>query len=280
MSTLEDILYALSILASFSAMVLLAYLLWRTRMSTGMGARDDIASMMFLLQTMRDLLEQQKSLARDFNKAMDSRVEQIQQSVETARAEANAARDSIAQVTAEIERVRANVGGIHQANAPRQPSNVTTFTPVPLTPSEVPREHERPVLRVLALPREPEPTGDIIDAWVGLDFAGDEPDPLGFDVPEVEPEVPHDGDAARNAFRALLDMAPERPDKIQGLASTADPERVPHVGNGNGRPVPPVHARVYDYNDAGMTIPQIAQELGIGKGEVRLILSLRKTKDA
>ena len=42
--------------------------------------------------------------------------------------------------------------------------------------------------------------------------------------------------------------------------------------------MPALHARVYDYNDASMSVAQIAQELGIGKGEVRLILSLRKGK--
>jgi predicted transcriptional regulator len=35
---------------------------------------------------------------------------------------------------------------------------------------------------------------------------------------------------------------------------------------------------VYEYNDAGMTVAEIAHEIGIGKGEVRLILSLRKNR--
>jgi hypothetical protein len=34
--------------------------------------------------------------------------------------------------------------------------------------------------------------------------------------------------------------------------------------------------RVQEYADAGMSVPQISRELGIGKGEVRLILSLRE----
>jgi hypothetical protein len=49
----------------------------------------------------------------------------------------------------------------------------------------------------------------------------------------------------------------------------------PDPGNGKTH-FPPVHARVYDYSDAGMSVAQIASELGMGKGEVRLILSLRK----
>ena len=37
-----------------------------------------------------------------------------------------------------------------------------------------------------------------------------------------------------------------------------------------------VQSRVYEYNDAGMSVAQISKAIGIGKGEVRLILSLRK----
>jgi predicted transcriptional regulator len=33
---------------------------------------------------------------------------------------------------------------------------------------------------------------------------------------------------------------------------------------------------VYEYHDAGMSVGEIAQELGIGKGEVRLVISLRQ----
>jgi hypothetical protein len=97
---------------------------------------------------------------------------------------------------------------------------------------------------------------------------------LGFEVPETEPEIPHDADAARSAFRALLDLTPVE----QVHKNSISPLKPTPSSNGNGRPVPPIHARVYDYNDAGMSVAQIAQELGIGKGEVRLILSLRKSK--
>jgi DNA-binding NarL/FixJ family response regulator len=47
----------------------------------------------------------------------------------------------------------------------------------------------------------------------------------------------------------------------------------------NGRAkLTPLQQRVYEYSDAGMSIAEIANEIGIGKGEVRLILSIRKER--
>lgn len=253
--------------------------------------RDDLASMMILLQTMRDLLEQQKGFARELNKALDTRVEFIKQTVESARSEMLAMRESVKQINDDVDRIKQEAAKL-AAQPPPQPQPVSqeqpvrkapanvrqlsAYTPPPIEQPAPPKEQERPALRVLAMPREPEVAGDAIDSWTGLDFAGDEPEPLGFEVPEDEPEVPHDADAARSAFRALLDLAPE--EAVERNIVVPMPRSKTPATSGNGRPVPPIHARVYEYNDAGMNVAQIAQELGIGKGEVRLILSLRKGK--
>ena len=45
-----------------------------------------------------------------------------------------------------------------------------------------------------------------------------------------------------------------------------------------GEYLTPIQQRVYEYSDAGMRVPEIARELGVGKGEVRLILSLRQDR--
>ena len=236
--------------------------------------------MMFLLQTMRDLLEQQKTLAKDFNKAFDTRVTTIRETVASAKSHLAAVQSAIKTANEELESIKQRTAELPQvtaapaAPAPAPPANITTFTPPPHPTHEGPKEIEKPVLRVLAMPREPETTGDLIDAWVGLDFAGDEPDPLGYDVPDIQPQAPQDADAARDAFRALLSMDADEPQR----PSAKSPDQPKHR-NGNGRPVPPIHARVYEYDEAGLSIAQIAQEMGIGKGEVRLILSLRKSKD-
>jgi hypothetical protein len=268
----------LGAVAFFGGVALLFVYLRRDQAIGAVAKRDDLASMMILLQTMRDLLEQQKGFARELNKALDTRVKFIKTTVESARNELAAVGESVKRLGLELERIK------HEAEtaaarppAPAQPANVRQLSayapPQPAQPAP-PKEHERPALRVLAMPREQGAAGDAIDSWVGLDFAGDNPEPLGFEVPESEPEAPHDADAARSAFRALLDLAPE----AEVEKNTAAPVQPAAPPIGNGRTVPPIHARVYEYNDAGMNVAQIAQELGIGKGEARLILSLRKGK--
>ena len=107
-------------------------------------------------------------------------------------------------------------------------------------------------------------------------------DPFAFDVPDEIPETTEDADAARDAFKALLDYEEQREqDEAVAPSEAAQDEPVPvatPAGN-NGHTSPtPLQTRVYEYNDAGMTVAQIAKEMGVGKGEVRLILSLRKER--
>ena len=141
---------------------------------------------------------------------------------------------------------------------------------------------ERPLQAVASVGEKPG-AEDVIDSWVGLDFGGDAPDPLPFVVPDEAPEHPEDPEAAREAFRALLNMDPVEParqDRRSARPAQYSPQdQVSQGGNGRGR-LSPVQARVYEYTDAGMTVSQISKELGIGKGEVRLIQSLREHKDA
>lgn len=138
---------------------------------------------------------------------------------------------------------------------------------------------ERPALHILASPDnrddEDEPEqADVPDYWVGLGFAnqpGESP-PSGKAAKEEGQGVPEPGDpeAARQAFRALLNMGQE---SSVGTASRTETLDQPSAGEGGEGPL---RSRVYEYSDAGMSIAEIASELGIGKGEVRLILSLRE----
>ncbi|GMU93995.1 MAG: hypothetical protein AMXMBFR4_30530 [Candidatus Hydrogenedentota bacterium] len=283
----SNILIMLGVLLGASGLVLGVWMYVRDRKAREGAQRDprnDFTHMMMLLQTMRDLLDQQKSLARDLNKALDQRVEFIKKTVDTARHEMTQIRESVHSLSLDLKALREQALRTREvAVTPRSqsepaaasvPSNIEPFHP-PEQTHDATKEADRPVLRVLAMPKEPA-GGDVLDSWVGFDFAGDEPEPLSFEVPLEEPLEPSDPESAREAFRALLNMDQPRPEPGQtwkvGRKNASDEP-------GNGRPlVPPVHSRVYEYSDAGMSVTQIAQELGIGKGEVRLILSLRRRR--
>lgn len=106
--------------------------------------------------------------------------------------------------------------------------------------------------------------------------------PAPLDEEEPEPQAPGNGEAAREAFRALLNIpmntdvqAPplDMPGQTRAMAAAmrghgADREEVQLSA--------PLQQRVLEYSEAGMTVTEVSRELGIGKGEVRLMLSLAR----
>lgn len=286
LANLQNSLFAAGVLVLIGALILLFMYIFRReymhRSKSLQQSRDDLANMMILLQTMRDLLDQQKLLARQLNASLDKKVTYIRESVDAATKDLDDLRAGIKQAAALAQRPpdtlrkeESRGPNGHGSGSPEPARKVPHLTVVERE-SDDDRDEERPSLQLLALPKTPPGEDDVIESWVGLDFSGDEPDPYAFEVPDSPPEAPEDAEAAREAFRALLNLEP-RPAAEVIVPSVPKPEGVAHRG-GNGKAMPPLHSRVYEYNDAGMTVAQISQEIGIGKGEVRLILSLRKNR--
>ena len=215
-------------------------------------ANTDLTNMTILFHTMRDVVAQQKQLAADFNKSLDRRVNEIRNVVELVRKERELLRQSRAQLNELIRRAGEVEAAVSQSGNPR---------PVVATPPAAPAAESEEI----AVPED-----DLIEHWTGLDFGESDSDAGedAYDRSAPEPVAPEDAEAARDAFRTLLNLnAPEDP------AATAD------QAAGNGRDhMNTIEQLVYEYSDAGMRVPDIARELGIGKGEVRLIQSLRKKK--
>lgn len=255
--------------------------------------RTDLAGMMILFQTMRDILAQQKDVAREVNRGIELKVSSIKEAADTAKADLEKVQAAARDLFVLLEETRAELAALHNrvgtggepiAASPRRPVLQARGLPLqearPLA-SQPKREppatgDDAPALRIVAQPEPTSVTGRILDKWVGLDFAGDAPDPNAFDVPEHVPEAPEDVEAAREAFRALLNLDTGASSMSSGAHGS--PAQEPARGNGRDG-LTPVQARVYEYSDAGMSVPQIARELGMGKGEIRLILSLRKDRE-
>lgn len=270
---LQDSLFAAGVLTLLAVVVLFFLYFFRRehfgRFRTYQQSRDDLANMMILLHTMRDILDQQKQLARQLNASLDKKVKLIKETVAVTLREIEEVRSSVQKLAEKRDQM--------EAEASRTQDSARGHRGAHLRVLERDTGNEgKPPHPVFAVPEELPAQDDILDTWVGLDFGGDEPDPLGFEVPEAPPEEPADAEAARDAFRALLNMTEEK------RAPHANPSGPSQAGNGrsggNGKTPFPLHTQVYEYNDAGMSVSQIAQELGIGKGEVRLILSLRKDR--
>ena len=104
---------------------------------------------------------------------------------------------------------------------------------------------------------------DSDDEWVGLDI-GESEDAAPVDETPVIEDAPEVKQQTREAFRALLDMS----------SGDVQEDSVPSQEVVDS--AVSLRERVYRYHDAGMSVAQIAQELGIGKGEARLMLGLRQ----
>ncbi|HOD48902.1 MAG TPA: hypothetical protein PLM14_13500 [Candidatus Hydrogenedentes bacterium] len=250
----------------------------RTNLSKTRAPQNDIINTMIMFQTMRDILEQQKDVARQLNVSLGKKVKYIKTVVETAAADLREMRETARRVAVELAETKAELAAVQARLGQRggtpsgEDAGRADIGAMPLSSAE---EHQvsahEQTLEASSRPVLEEPPDTGLDHWVGLDF-GEVPEEPESEPAETPPETPEHAEAARNAFRALLnlDTAPGEPKTV-----SADSEK----NNGKGRSsAAPLKKRVYEYNDAGMSVSEIARELGLGKGEVRLILNLRKDR--
>ena len=275
-------------------------------------ARLDITDMSILFQTMRDIIGQQKTMAHQFNDEMDRKMLLVKQ-ILTRSMEKNerlyekqhALSTELAEAQAQIESLQRQLtylpklpisDDLQPATRPypaSQPTEQecpksTNTTQRPFETSPSPKKNLLPqdntldsIPNIQTLPDENHPLAEtgINDApftkWELTDFDVHDPDAGTEELNIPLPEAPEDAQAARSAFRALLNLdAPL--DNTPATTQESSPITSPSAG-GNGAGVAnPVRHRVVEYNEAGMSIAEISRELGIGKGEIRLILNLAK----
>jgi AcrR family transcriptional regulator len=266
----------LAFLAAVLVVVCIVAIIFRMR-ERGMpfagtrSSQNDLTNTMIMFQTMRDILEQQKDLARQLNVSLDKKVQYIRNVVDSALGALREMHETVHALAAELAAAKAElaalraregsaagdaVAGEEQEGA-AQPA-VQHAVPAPLASFET-----------LAQLLPDEPAANPPDTWAGLDSGemAEEPEPVS-----APPETPETMEATRSAFRALLNL-----DK-SGAETKPDAEDSGGAG-GNGRTnTTPLKRRIYEYSDVGMSVSEIARELGLGKGEVRLILNLRKDR--
>ena len=283
---LSDIFFFAGFIMLAFVLVLLVWLYGRvsgSRSATRNVSAANLTEMAILFQTMRNVIHEQKTLAKEFNESVDKKVNLIRQVIGKVVEEHNnlcEAHQDLARkfeevgreldgVQAEVRRLREELGLSAPASTPpKRDGAARSAQPKPA------RTQDAAPLRIVAEPKDTEAPADLAGLWVGFDFVGDDTD--AFEVPETPPESPGDPEVTRQAFRALLSMTSEG---VRGEprreTATASETLTMDSGNGRGRAAP-LRGRVFEYHDAGMSIAEIAQELGIGKGEVRLMLSLRE----
>ncbi len=278
-------LFLVIVISSIALIMFLREL--RYRGSTPPHVHTDSTNMMILFQTMRDVVSEQKDLARAFNASVDDKVSQIRAMIDAAKAEREELRETQQEILAMLESAKLSL---------QQTPEIPAAGPLTsVSPSETSRKAESHAYKVDATPKPAESadseakveeklpvkesgtsSDNLIDTWTGLDFGGDEPEAPAYAVSEEISDSPEDVESARDAFRTLLDLDTSR--ALDPLETPAETGNAPDADN--GRPERTVvQQRVYEYSDAGMSVSDIAREIGMGKGEIRLILSLRKDQE-
>jgi len=246
-------------------------------------AKAEIADMTLLFKTMRDIIKQQKSIAREFNEEIDAKMTAVKTLLEQGVQRNERLYERQQELTTLVREAKDELASIQRQSRFLREDH--TETAARLRDSVAAERAPGPVVK--PKPPEPAPAEDRLTGtgvtqasftdWMGPDFdslataaPAEEPPP----APKVDPpEAPEDAEAAREAFRALLDLDTAPPQPV----APAPPKREAPGPNGSAARL---QTRVREYSDAGMTVPEIARELGIGKGEVRLALSLaRRNRD-
>lgn len=300
---MTDSLYLLAVLglvmivgACFATLV---YFLARESRLGGMSpahTQSDLTNMMILFQTMRDILTQQKDLAREFNISIDKKVNEVRKLIQ-----------STGDVRADLERTKRELAALATrtrtdlSSLERRLQGVDTSTGAAMT--ELPESEEgvdedpdpvdtlEPPLEIIP-DAEPVDEDDLIDRWRAPQ-AAEEPIEEDFDTEDEYEDESENGNGnghnhgpvltdedvedTRAAYRDLLSLQPAGSSRMRGPSSS----EILDAGRegAGGQYLTPIQKRVYEYSDAGMRVPEIARELGVGKGEVRLILSLRHDRE-
>lgn len=239
----------LALAVVFLLLILLYFRASKTRGPAQHNPIQDFTEMAVLFQTLRGIIQEQKTLAREFNQSVDRKVVLIRQAVKTVLA----VQEKIAADMAALQRHAAAHTGLDEKRAiePQAANDA--------------RDRETPFLNIVVEPDETKLSDDAGDDWVGLDIGTREAGLAPAHVaPAASPEVVQ---AGREALRALLD-----------LDNGPGPARETEGAQASQNNTSALRERVYSYHDAGMNVSQIAQELGIGKGEVRLMLGLRQKR--
>ncbi len=242
--------------------------------------RADIGDITIIFQTMRDIVDQQKTLAREFNEGLDKKMAVVKQVLGQSLSRNEELYERQRALAEEIEHVEARL-----ESAQRQLAGLDVDRKSAAT-------SEAAAGRALGERFGRANVGARNSRTSGAQTKEDEQDaPMLFgekgtleidDGLTEAPDEPANPDRARQAFRALLDMdaAPRTPDD-DALVRTARQSPVPSSpvadNTGNHDDMTPLQKRVEEYSASGMTVSEIARELGIGKGEVRLMLSLKKS---
>lgn len=264
-----------------------------TRQQAAKSFHSDISHVTMLLNTMRDILQQQKDLARQFNENLERKSSAMRQLAGVAMENLEKLRETKRQVLEQLEEAREELAALHQQAEylrERNERSIALAESAAKAPDLSPEEPLAPPKAKAAKPKASggrksaaaRKTAEAPPASEPAETPNPDWMPTPLPVSPTEAEAAADDhselpveytESSREALRSLLGL-----DKTD-LASreTFAPVELATGPASNGKSFPAaLRSRVEEYHKAGMSVAEIARELGLGKGEIRLILSMGK----
>ncbi|GEM_PF-1804897 len=250
--------------------------------------RIEISELAMIFQTLRDVVSEQKMLAKEFNENVEEKIGVIKKIVSEAKNKLAEVEEAIAkcnkrvqEIDDEIDLMISRVSNLKKLLSESESGMYKTVTE---TESILVEIKER-------LGKDKDENKKLEERHEGIkdesSEEGDKADPIQLDTDNLTNEVISDGvgeannvsqiseevTSLKSAYNQILGIG-----NVSGEESEVVKSSVNEVNKGNMIDLTPVQKIVLEYHMSGMTTSEIAKELGITKGEVRLILGLALAK--
>lgn len=252
----------------------------------------EISELAMIFQTLRDVVAEQKLMAKEFNEYVEKKIAEIRAVASDAHSQLQSVRVSISELSKKINLIQEEIDRLGlQANLLKRQGGEENV--LDLQPSLREAELLSETLRSHVQPMEESTLSRVTESLTldegrvresGGETHGEsvveDGEDHGNEESEVESEVSRrsvqeEFEQVRNAYLTLIrgEDAGATPKAGGSEAVSLEPTRPESSST-----LTPVQKLVLEYHEAGLTLNEIAKELGMGKGEVRLILSLALAK--
>ncbi len=278
----------------------LFYYVWddRNKRKLHEHRRVEISELAMIFQTLRDVVSEQKILAKEFNEQVEEKISLIREVVNEAQNRMQRIQQDIYEQSQKLKELQDQIDGVfRQENVLKNVLDKNAQSSGTISIIEAESVYEELIEKVEGERKGREYSDNMKDRKKEREYTsveeGDglclkeksensQSDSLGEEYNKnVErineklcEDIAEEEENIRDAYKSLLIGSVENGGETEIEKSKISTKK----SDSRKEELTPVQKMVMEYHQAGMTTAEIAKELGIPKGEVRLILSLAISK--
>lgn len=278
----------------------LFYYVWddRNKRKLHEHRRVEISELAMIFQTLRDVVSEQKILAKEFNEQVEKKISLIREIVNEAQNRMKRIQQDIHEQSQKLKELQDQMDGIfRQENTLKNVLNKNVQSSEAISIIEAESVYEELIGKVAGEQNGREYSNNIKnekrekkhtsvegrdDLCLKEENKNSRDDSLEEEYNKnvekingkLHEDINEEQESIRNAYQSLLIGSAEDRKKAEVENSKMSLRK----NDSQKEELTPVQKMVLEYHQAGMTTAEIAKELGIPKGEVRLILSLAISK--